>query len=880
MSDNLIVRIVDFCSRKPWLVLGFSALFTVAAGYYAARNFAINTDITQLISTNLPWRKREVEFGKTFPKQDSVIVAVVDGPTPELTVDAAERLVAKVSERSDLIRKANQSTGGEFFRHAGLLYLPDDQLETTLRQLSRSGALLGPLSADPSLRGVMGAIDLNLRAVQARRATLDAIAPLFDGFSNAIEETTAGRAAFFSWQALLSDAPPTKRETRQLLEIYPVLDFNALEPGEKPNAAIRQAVSDLNLSRDGVTVRLTGPVRIADEEFGTLKEGAALNGVLTLLAVILILWLALHSARIIFAVLVSLIVGLAVTAALGLAMVGALNPISIAFFVLFVGIGVDFGLQFSVGYRAERYELHGLHKALVATAQNTGGRLALAALATACGFLAFTPTAYRGLSELGLIAGAGMVIAFITSITVLPALLRLLNPPAEPDALGYAALEPVDRFLERNRIQVLVITLAVVIAGLPLLYWLRFDFNPMNLRSPKVESVSTYFDLRKDPDTAGRTIEILARSLSEADAVAKRVSALPEVSRTITLSNLIPEDQQKKLGMIQQTASYIRPVLTPAEMKPAPSAEETTAKLQATSALLKTFGDRGNSVGNKAATRLSDNLSRFAGASAQQRAAVETTLIRPLRITLQLVRDSLDPKPVTLASLPSDMSSDWKTADGRVRVSVYPKGDVDDTKVLRQFTAAVQKIAPEATGEAVGVQEAGDAIVHAFIQAAILALLSIAVLLWITLKRLIYVALTLFPLLLAGLVTLEMCVILNLPLNFANIIALPLLLGVGVAFKIYYIVAWREGRSGLLASSLTRAVFYSGLTTAVAFGSLWFSNHPGTSSMGELLTLSLVSTMAAAVLFQPLLMGPPKAHDVTETVRKPQTPLVTREHTL
>ncbi len=154
--------------------------------------------------------------------------------------------------------------------------------------------------------------------------------------------------------------------------------------------------------------------------------------------------------------------------------------------------------------------------------------------------------------------------------------------------------------------------------------------------------------------------------------------------------------------------------------------------------------------------------------------------------------------------------------------------------------------------------ESGRTVVRAFIQAGCWALLSIAVLLWITLRRLTDVLLTLVPLVMAGMVTLELCVVFDLPLNFANIIALPLLLGVGVAFKIYYIMAWRAGKTGLLQSTLTRAVVFSAMTTATAFGSLWLSHHPGTSSMGKLMALSLVCTMAAAVLFQPVLMGPPR----------------------
>jgi uncharacterized protein len=154
--------------------------------------------------------------------------------------------------------------------------------------------------------------------------------------------------------------------------------------------------------------------------------------------------------------------------------------------------------------------------------------------------------------------------------------------------------------------------------------------------------------------------------------------------------------------------------------------------------------------------------------------------------------------------------------------------------------------------------EAGNTAVRAFVQSGIFALSAIALLLWFALRRVADVLLTLVPLLVAGVVTLELCVILGLPLNFANIIALPLLLGVGVAFKIYYIMAWRAGKTRLLQSTLTRAVVFSAMTTATAFGSLWLSRNPGMSSMGELMALSLVCTMTAAVLFQPALMGPPR----------------------
>jgi hypothetical protein len=221
------------------------------------------------------------------------------------------------------------------------------------------------------------------------------------------------------------------------------------------------------------------------------------------------------------------------------------------------------------------------------------------------------------------------------------------------------------------------------------------------------------------------------------------------------------------------------------------------------------------------------------------------------------------------AKLPKDLVRPWLAPDGRARAEVLPKGDADNQKVLSAFADAVLRVEPDATGPAISFNEAGHTIVHAFVQAGVLALVGIAALLWVSLRRLLDVLLTLVPLLLAGAVTLEICVPIGLALNFANIIALPLLLGVGVAFKIYHIMAWRAGQARLLESPLTRAVVFSGMTTATAFGSLWASDSPGTSSMGQLMVLPLACTMMAAVLFQPVLMGPPRHASRDDGVASP-----------
>jgi hopanoid biosynthesis associated RND transporter like protein HpnN len=674
-----------------------------------------------------------------------------------------------------------------------------------------------------------------------------------------VEQTLDKRAATFSWRELVSDKPMTDADKRSFIEVKPILNFDELEPGKAATDAIRKAANDINLAGEySARVRLTGPVPIANEEFATVQEGAVVNGIGTILVVLFILWLALRSPKIIFAVATTLAVGLAITTAAGLMMVGALNLISIAFAVLFVGLGVDFGIQYSVRYRSERYKHDDLRFALLRAAKRSAVPLSLAAVATAAGFLSFLPTDYKGVSELGVIAGVGMMVAFFASLTVLPALLTLLNPRGEKDAVGYAFLAPVDHFLEKHRVPIIVGTLLLVIGGLPLLYFLHFDFNPLHLRNPKVESIATYLDLRKDPNTGANAINVMAANEAAAKQVEEKLAKLPQVLRVMSLDSFVPDDQPAKLRLIEAGARELNPAINPDQVDAAPSdAENVSALKGAAESLRKTAGDQ-QGPGASAARRLADALSKTATADEAMRNKVQAVFIAPLKIMLDQLRSSLQAQPVSLDTLPPDLVKSWKTADGQVRVEVSPKGDSNDNEVLRNFADAVLAAEPNAIGGPVSILKSGDTIVKAFIHAGLWALLSISILLWIALRRVTDVLLTLVPLLVAGALTLEICVLIGLPLNFANIIALPLLLGVGVAFKIYYVVAWRAGHTNLLQSSLTRAIFFSALTTATAFGSLWLSSHPGTASMGKLLALSLVTTLAAVLLFQPALMGRPR----------------------
>ena len=342
--------------------------------------------------------------------------------------------------------------------------------------------------------------------------------------------------------------------------------------------------------------------------------------------------------------------------------------------------------------------------------------------------------------------------------------------------------------------------------------------------------------------------------------MAERIGKLPEVSRVMTLESFVPADQPQKLALIAAGRQGARPdARRKRRIRRRPTPRTWPRSTRGADALTQAVGDARPGRAPIAAKRLADAMSQLAKADPATRAKAQDVFVAPLKVALDGLRSlaagAADHRHDAAAPI---STAQWLKPDGRARVEVYPKGDPNDNEVLRQFARAVLAVEPDATGGPISILESGRTVIRAFIEAGGWALISIAFLLWIVLRRFSDVLLTLIPLLVAGIVTLEICVLIGMPLNFANIIALPLLLGVGVAFKIYYIMAWRAGQTGLLQSSLTRAVIFSAMTTATAFGSLWLSSHPGTSSMGKLLALSLACTLAAAVLFQPVLMGPPR----------------------
>jgi hopanoid biosynthesis associated RND transporter like protein HpnN len=839
-----IAGIVDFARRQAAAVIVCVLALALLAGFYVSQHFAITTDVTSLIDNKVEWRQREIAFSKAFPQRDDLLVIVIDGKDGVGPDIAAERLTAALQERKDLIRNVRRPEASPYFNQNGFLLLPMDDLSLTLEQLIRAQPMLASLAKDNSFTGLFGMMELMTGGLDAGQVKAEELKPLFSRVDQSFQHALKNTLDADAWRYLLASEAPGKFELRRFILVQPVLDYSALSPGGAASDFIREIVRQQQLSENyNVTIRLTGPVPLSDEEFASISEGMGWALIASFAIICVILYLALRSWQLIVPIFIVLIAGLLITTAFALITVTSLNLISVAFAVMFTGIAVDFGIQFGVRYRDERFQAQDFAEALRRTGKIVAVPLLLAALSTAAGFFSFIPTSYRGVAELGWIAGSGMLFAFLLNITLLPALLRYFKPGPEREAIGYRWAAPVDEWVERNRKRVLQIFAVIFVAALVAGFNLRFDFDPLNLKDPKTESVSTMLELVSDTDTNPYTIDILMARSEEAEQLAERLRALPEVERVMTMLSLVPEEQDEKIALIQDTAGLLSTTLK-IDTKPAPTASEEKAAATRLVAKMASHKDLGPDV-----ERLVEALRQFAALPDDQVAALQANFRKTVEKALSGLKARLAPRKVDFTDIPGDIKSEWVSATGQVRVEVYPKGNARDPAVLTHFYEAVRKVAPQATGAPVSIQESANTIKQAFKEAALYAVISIFILLLVVLRRLRDTLYVLAPLVLSFILTLGTAALFGLAINFANIIALPLLLGLGVSYSIYFVVYWRQGRNKPLQSSMARAVVFSAATALVAFGSLSVSNH-----LGLLLTLSLFYLLFTTLFFLPSLL--------------------------
>ncbi len=846
------------------LVVLVSLAATVGATVFVARNVAINTDTEDMLSPDLPFQKYSREEDEAFPQLSDTIVVVIDGQTPDVADDAAVALAGRMRQRPEVFRSVYDPAADPFFRRNGLLYLSTDELYALSDRLAEAQPFLGALWRDPSLRGLFGMLGL---AIDALLQSEDEAPPVEIGrvltaMAETLEAQKQGRFSQLSWQQLMMDDGDDKGPYRRFVLVQPVLDFGSLQPATAAIDTVRRLAGELGLTPDrGVRVRLTGSAAMSEDELKSVEQGLGLAAVVSLFLVVgLLLW-GFRSARLALATLLTLIMGLVWTAAFATLAIGRLNLISVAFAVLFIGLSVDFGIHFGLRYKEAVRAAAGSGPALREAATSVGGALTLCAAAAAIGFLSFLPTAYVGLAELGVIAGAGMFIALFSNLTVLPALLALMPVrPGGGDASRRGLADPVTGWLGAHPRAVLSGALLLAMLAALALPRARFDFDPLNLRDPETESVATYLDLIKDDADGPYSVTVLAKDVAEARALGEKLGRLEEVREARSIADYVPADQDAKLDIIQTMALFLAPALGPGNQEAPPSPTDNRKALtEVLGGLHRLAAEAAEADLKGDAGRLIQAIEALGGADATDAviAGMQERLLSGLPVRLESLRQALMAGPVALDSLPADLREREIAADGRTRLEVYPRANLTKREALRRFVEAVRAVAPNATGGPIIILEAGDAVVAAFREAGLIAVCSIAILLFVLLRNVRDVLFVFTPLVLATLLTVAASVVLKLPFNFANVIVLPLLFGLGVANGIHMVLRGRHeaGRREVFATSTPRAVVFSALTTVGSFGSIALSSHPGTASMGVLLTVAISLTLICTLVLLPALMA-------------------------
>ncbi|MDP3837914.1 MAG: MMPL family transporter [Methylococcales bacterium] len=847
--------------RFPWTLLLLVLLLCGISLDYTIKHLGMNTNTSDMLSVDLPFQQNRIRIDKAFPQDAGTIILVVDAETPEETSQAANKLADLLSKEKQHFDSVYIPTENDFFRQQALLYLDENDLNELAKKLTDAQPFIGHLAQNYHLDGLFSIVS---QALNTRDQTLPMdLNPLLVAISDSLQHELDGQAHYLSWQNLLAANKLNTETNRSLVIAKPKMHFDELLPADVAQTAARAAAKTIMSGNKSVRVRITGETALEHEELESVSKGAAWSGLASLILVCLALWTGLRSVKLMLATLLVLIMGLILTAGFAALVVGHLNIISIAFASLYIGLGVDYAIHVCLHYRENKSNGLNNISAIRLCLKEVSLSLLLCTLTTAIGFLAFIPTDYAGVSELGIISGAGMFIGLLVSLTILPAIFCIF-PVHNPKPIKSALTPPfIVSFPFRFATPIKIISIVLGLVSCLVLTELTFDSNPINLRDPNSESVSTIKELLKSKTESPFALTVLTDNLDDANKLAANMQQLSSVHEAITLSSFVAENQEEKLIILDDLNLVLGNQLK--------HFGDTLGTTDVKAALVKF-----NNELNKAIAEKSPNASPAVLQQLQQHVAafivyadksanplgsyqeLEEHILGLLPFTMERLRTSLTATEFTINDIPSYIRSQWVSNDGLYRVVITPEKDQNKQENLKEFVAQTQSVDNTVSGLPVADQAGGTAVVNAFIEAFGGAFIVIVLLLLVIFRNIKKTLLVIFPLLLAAVLTGAANVLLNNPFNFANIIALPLLLGMGVDSGIHIMQRHHSAlceNDNLLETSTARGVVFCSITTLCSFSSLAFTTHQGTSSMGVLLAIGISFTLICSLIVLPAFSG-------------------------
>ena len=823
-----------------------------------------------MIAPDAPFQQNRRNFEKAFSQDVHKVLLVIESDTPELTKSATKRLGRLLSADKANFESVYIPNENDFFHQNGLLYLDSNDLQTLSNNLSQAQPFIGRISQEPNLTGFFSIFEDALSSSNKNQELPIDLPSLIDKVSLALHKSMNGENNLLSWETLIAEKKLSGQGSdKGFINVSARFDFTQIRPAENAIKAIRKAIAEIQQpDLPSVKVWITGEVGLEDDELVGMSSGTFNASIFSIVLVLFILLIAYRSILMTAATLFTLAIGMVFCGAFAAFSVKELNLISVAFAVSNIGLGVEYAIHFCLRYRDNL--LHHVHRerAIRSTLVSTSPSLLLCAGTTAIGLYAFIPTDYKGVSELGLLAGTSLFICLLVTLTVLPALLRFIpvsvesEPPSTHPVLATLAKKLATLTLHYAKpISIATCLLAVISVGL--VFKVKTDFNPINLRDPNTESVIAFKNLIKDPDTTPMTLTVLAADKQKAEAMQKKLAGLGSVDKTVSLFDFVPSGQEEKLAMIEDMAMVLG---SQAQGFPAlkPDNDPTPGINRLIKAIDNSLPGKTNAHEISALKafkkELQDMLIELDARQQPSRRLfiekIQTTLLGTLPSAMNELLVSLNARETTLGDLPADIKERWLSKEGLYRIQIFPKKDLNDLDNLQQFITDVQLVAPETTDLPIIYWESMKEVVGAFKKAITIALITIALLLYGIRRNITDTLLVMTPLILAGLFTMASTVLTNTPINYANIIALPLLLGLGVDNGIHMVEKLHHSLSeeqNIYQSSTARAMFYGALTTASSFAGLAFSPHQGIASMGLIITMGIFWIMTCTFIVLPAL---------------------------
>jgi hopanoid biosynthesis associated RND transporter like protein HpnN len=871
-----------------WMTLGL----VVVSGVLTGTRLVIRNSTLDLIRKDSPVFKKYLTYMEEFDVRDEIVV-VLKSDDLKASRAAANRLADKLKTERGLSRI--------YYRHDFspmadrlLLLAEEEQLTGIRRQMEELAALVKGNKQALNLNGILGEASAKFNDPYLRKSSnWQEFIPFIEEFVRNLKrlakdlETPVAEGNGVQGLGELSEfeADLLKNEYLSLGEDGKTILMLLRPSAEELQSAtpftgvihrVRKAVEETKPEFANVHLGVTGEPVLLYDELRQSEQDMIFASILTLVLILMLFFIAYGEFTRPLMAVVALLASIVICLGLTTLVIGHLNIISQAFIVMILGLGIDFGIQFLGRYEEDISLGQTPAEAVEATMATTGSALLTGGGTTAAAFYAMCFNDFTGLTELGWIAGTGVLLALAASLSILPALLLWRDRQGATAKIGAMLRFGFGEKLDRN----ITFHPYLVLAGAAALTWfawqqsqkITFDYNLLHLQNPEMESVQLTRELLETGKGSVIYGVAIADSVEQADGIAAKLREKAAVSKVRTLGDFVPQDQRGRMREVSRIAKVAGEISLGSGAGQGVDVAKAKKDLE--------FLLESSQEGAKQAKT-------YLGLSKRARQAVETfeKLIPPLERAVTAL-DKLEPeearkrldrhqvklvgsiaqnldwlktqrgdRPLTTEDLPPQLKERYLSKHGKVLIEVEPSVDVWERAPTEEFVGELQSVAPEATGTPVMNLEYIDLLMESYVQAALYAAGVVLVLVFLLFRRIQDVLLTLVPLAIGVLWMFGLMGFLKIQLNPANIVTLPMILGIGVAFGVYVVARYREeGRVRIFESSTGKAVVLSALTTLFGFGSMLFGEYRGLISLGLVMSLGVVCTLISAVVLLPQIL--------------------------